>query len=137
MILTVLLSRSTYPNLFDAHPPFQIDGNFGGTAGIAEMLVQSHQKVIDLLPALPSQWSAGSVSGLRTRGNCEVSFSWADNQFEHGDLTVYQAQTIRIHTLNPITVSTNGEFVPIENEIGEIVTFVAEANTTYHLLRAH
>ncbi len=70
----------TYPNLLDAHSPFQIDGNFGGSAGIVEMLVQSTPDCITLLPALPSQWPTGKISGIRTRAGMEISFEWKDGK---------------------------------------------------------
>ena len=86
-ILNFLLGpERTYPNLFDAHPPFQIDGNFGGTAGIVEMLVQNYGDHIHLLPALPDAWPNGSVAGLRTRGDCTIDLAWQDGVLQSARL---------------------------------------------------
>lgn len=73
----------TYPNLLDAHPPFQIDGNFGGAAGVLEMLIQSSDGLIELLPAIPNQWSSGKLSGVRARGGFELTFEWDHKQITY------------------------------------------------------
>jgi len=101
-----------YPNLFDAHPPFQIDGNFGATAGIAEMLVQSHLQddkgnfIIHLLPALPSNWPAGSIKGVRARGNVTVDLEWKD-----GRVTGYRLVSPEPR---PLTIMINGRLETVK-----------------------
>jgi len=91
-----MLASSIYPNLFDRHPPFQIDGNFGVTAAIAEMLVQSTAERIILLPALPVAWTTGSVKGLRIKGNAEISLKWEEHKLTECTIHAYEKLHTRI-----------------------------------------
>jgi len=98
----------TYPNLFDAHPPFQIDGNFGCTSGITEMLLQTHDGVIDILPALPDDWKTGSITGLKAYGGFEVSVTWNGNKVQKVVVTSRLGGNCRIRVPNEV-VSTGAD----------------------------
>ena len=94
----------TYPNLFDAHPPFQIDGNFGGSAAVAEMLVQSTPDLIELLPAVPKAWSSGKVSGLKARGGFEISMQWEGGQVKNVKIKSKNFPSVRVRMNGEIKV---------------------------------
>ncbi|MFB9277569.1 glycosyl hydrolase family 95 catalytic domain-containing protein [Cohnella cellulosilytica] len=127
-------SGGIYANLFDAHPPFQIDGNFGFTASLIELLVGSHQGFIELLPALPDDWPAGFIKGVRARGGFEVSLRWTDGKPTEAAIVSHAGRTCRLYAPRPLTVEeSGGATVETTAEGGDLVAFATERGRTYRI----
>jgi alpha-L-fucosidase 2 len=104
----------SYPNLFDAHPPFQIDGNFGGSAGIGEMLVQSHTRYLDILPALPAAFSEGEVKGICVRGGFVLDMKWSKGKLVQLKIVSKAGQPLQIRyngIIKKISTTKNGVYL--------------------------
>ncbi len=129
-----LLRTGTNCNLWDVHPPFQIDGNLGGTAGVAEMLLQSHEGYMEPLAAIPAAWDTGSYSGLVARGDFEVAASWANGQMKEIRVTSKAGEQCRLkyYNVGKATVSaSDGSTVSVTKERDELICFPTEEGITY------
>ena len=130
--LQALLAKCTLTNLFDTHPPFQIDGNFGGVSGITEMLLHSHAGEIHLLPALPKAWSTGHIRGLRARGGFVVDMAWENGKLTEAQLHSTLGQDCTVRTTAAVTVTCDDVSTKTEQS-DSVIRFETEAGKTYTL----
>ncbi len=137
-LIEELFGSSTLSNLFDTHPPFQIDGNFGATAGMTEMLLQSQGDNIHLLPALSSEWANGSVDGLKARGNFEVSMSWENSEIKTAQFKSLSGKDCRIKGSNiadaTVINTKTGEQISVQKVADDEIYFKTEKGGEYSLL---
>jgi alpha-L-fucosidase 2 len=149
----------TYPNLFDAHPPFQIDGNFGATAGITEMLLQSHDGQVSLLPALPRAWGKGFVKGIKARGNFTIDITWNNGKLVQSKIVSVIGGICKLRTNEPVKVievksmdnaganalqtmygkppyqkNDNAKLAEVDTSKGYIISFKTEKGKTYTII---
>lgn len=132
-VLAQLMADHVYSNCWTTLAPFQIDANFGYAAGVNEMLIQSHMGTLELLPALPKEWSVGSVRGIRTRGVFEIDLEWKDGKLTAGVLRSLKGQPCRLHSTTPITVTSKGAEVKIERSADGVLSFQTEPGASYTL----
>lgn len=129
-----LLSSSTLPNLFDNHPPFQIDGNFGGAAGIIETLMQSHAGEIHLLPGLPKKWSSGTVKGLRTKGAFEVDMEWSNHTLLRGKVRSLKGNKCTLRVKGSIKIIDEKGEVKVDKLENNVYQFQTKIGKDYMIL---
>lgn len=133
-VLAQLMATHVYSNCWTTLMPFQIDANFGYAAGVNEMLIQSHMGTIELLPAVPKEWSNGSVKGMRARGGFELDLAWKDGKLSAGVLRSLNGQPCRLHSGVPVTVSSNGNELTVDRSKDGVLSFKTEAGASYAIV---